>query len=490
MKLKLEQLKNNTGQIEGVKANPRQINKDDYEKLIKSLTEDPDFLNHKPLHVYPHKGKYIVLGGNQRLKALRELGYTDVPVTIYKEDTPADVLNARIIKDNSAYGSYDMDMLANEWSDMPLDDWGINLPDDWLNHDDEDGEPEQELASLAERFVVPPFSILDTKQGYWQSRKRAWIATGIKSELGRGGEDGKGSIGGNGASLGAGLQAKRGKDGKLEYKPILKRHEGALTFSGANDKDDFVGKAMQSAGGGTSIFDPVLCEISYRWFNIAGGSVLDPFAGGSVRGIVASKLGHKYTGHELRAEQVEANKIQGKELIKDTPTPEWITGDSNKTLDNNNETYDMILSCPPYADLEVYSDDKDDLSNMPYKQFLEFYSSIIKKSVAKLKDDRFIVWVVGEVRSKDGEYYNLVNDTTKLFEDAGAKYYNEIILLNSIGSLPMRSARAFNASRKIGKCHQNVLVFYKGNLKNIKANYGEVVSPAEIEEMITEQTTE
>jgi DNA modification methylase len=177
-------------------------------------------------------------------------------------------------------------------------------------------------------------------------------------------------------------------------------------------------------------------------------------------------------------------------LIKDTPTPEWITGDSNKTLDNNNETYDMILSCPPYADLEVYSDDKDDLSNMPYKQFLEFYSSIIKKSVAKLKDDRFIVWVVGEVRSKDGEYYNLVNDTTKLFEDAGAKYYNEIILLNSIGSLPMRSARAFNASRKIGKCHQNVLVFYKGNLKNIKANYGEVVSPAEIEEMITEQTTE
>ncbi|MGB3312861.1 MAG: DNA methyltransferase, partial [Albidovulum sp.] len=61
---------------------------------------------------------------------------------------------------------------------------------------------------------------------------------------------------------------------------------------------------------GTSIFDPVLCEIAYRWFCPQGGTVLDPFAGGSVRGIVASQLGRAYVGIELRAEQVAANQAQ------------------------------------------------------------------------------------------------------------------------------------------------------------------------------------
>lgn len=127
MQLPIDKLVNNTGQIEGVPANPRNISKDDYAKLLKSLQEDPEFLEHKPLHVYEHGDKYVVLGGNQRLKALKELKYTEVPVTIYASDTPADVVNARVIKDNTEFGSWDMDMLANEWSDMPLDEWGVEL---------------------------------------------------------------------------------------------------------------------------------------------------------------------------------------------------------------------------------------------------------------------------------------------------------------------------------------------------------------------------
>ena len=77
---------------------------------------------------------------------------------------------------------------------------------------------------------------------------------------------------------------------------------------------------------GTSIFDPVLCEIAYRWFCPQGGMVLDPFAGGSVRGIVASQLGRAYVGIELRAEQVAANKAQA--ALGAGPTPQWIIGDS------------------------------------------------------------------------------------------------------------------------------------------------------------------
>lgn len=141
-KLPITKLVNNTGQIAGVPANPRRINKDEYAKLIKSVTDDPDFLNHKPLHVYPVDDTYVVLGGNQRLKALKELSYKDVPVTIYDKDTPADVLKARIMKDNAQYGQWDMDMLANEWSDEPLDEWGIDLPDDWLKDEEEVVEDE------------------------------------------------------------------------------------------------------------------------------------------------------------------------------------------------------------------------------------------------------------------------------------------------------------------------------------------------------------
>lgn len=142
MKLPINKLVNNTGQIDSVPANPRTINKDDYQKLINSLQEDPDFMNHKPLHVYKQGEKYVVLGGNMRLKALKELGYKEVPVTVYKPETSPEVLRARIMKDNAEYGSWDMDMLANEWSSEPLDDWGVDLPDDWLQDEEEVVEDE------------------------------------------------------------------------------------------------------------------------------------------------------------------------------------------------------------------------------------------------------------------------------------------------------------------------------------------------------------
>ena len=132
MKLPISKLVNNTGQIEGLPANPRQIDKTDYERLLKSLKEDPDFLVHKPLHVYEHNDKYIVLGGNQRLRALKELGYKEVPVTVYEPETPVEVLKRRIIIDNSTFGDYDMDMLANDgWDTSELVEWGVDLPKEW-----------------------------------------------------------------------------------------------------------------------------------------------------------------------------------------------------------------------------------------------------------------------------------------------------------------------------------------------------------------------
>lgn len=166
-----------------------------------------------------------------------------------------------------------------------------------------------------------------------------------------------------------------------------------------------------------------------------------------------------------------AKKNNDDEYIK----PIWLTGDSNQVLDLiENNSVDLIFTCPPYFNLEVYSDKKDDLSNMNYNQFLEIYSSIIKKSLAKLKDNRFAIFVVGDVRDEKGFYVNLPEKTVELFTQHGAPKYNEIILVNSIGTLPIRAGKIFNNSRKVGKMHQNVLIFYKGDIKKINEIFGKL----------------
>lgn len=225
------------------------------------------------------------------------------------------------------------------------------------------------------------------------------------------------------------------------------------------------GDDVNAAQSGTSIFDPVLCELAYRWFCPPGGLIFDPFAGGSVRGIVASKLGRRYIGIDLRHDQIEANRVQA-ELICDEPKPEWICGDSTDGLPAQwtGQGVDFIFSCPPYGNLEVYSDDPRDLSTMKHAAFIAAYRAIIASAVAALSLNRFACFVVSDFRDlKTGLYRSFPASTIAAFEDAGAGYYNEAILLNAIGSLPIRTARQFIAGRKLGRCHQNVLVFVKGD---------------------------
>lgn len=561
---------------------------------------------------------------------------------------------------------------------------------------------EVEGVTLAGRFVMPPFTVLDTRQGPWQSRKRQWHDLGISSDDGR------------------------------DASPFTKR-------KGLTDVDpdtlDIVSLRIMNVGT-VSVFDPVLCELIYRWFAPPGGTILDPFAGGSVRGIVAGILGYRYTGIDLRPEQVEANYQQsatihaagrypttpatdsmptltpterhgghyvkrddtftiagaghggkvrtcwtlackpdvqglitagsrqspqvgivagiaaklglpcrvhvpsgpytpeleaaaaaGAEVIQHTPgynsvivararqdatesgwteipfgmecpeavywtstqtenlptdidrivvpvgsgmslagicagldaannptpilavqvgadptdrldryapvfwrqrvelvqspldyhTPAphthlddlpldpiyeakclpyledgdllWVVGRRQTIADTTaptwhvadsqqmhtvvgDERYDLVMSCPPYHDLERYSDDPADLSNMGYAEFVDAYRTIIGNAIARLKNDRFAVFVVSEIRGpagKGGLYRNFVADTIAAFEDAGAAYYNEAVLVNTAASTGLRAARAFTASRKLGRCHQTVLVFVKGDPKKATA---------------------
>lgn len=214
-----------------------------------------------------------------------------------------------------------------------------------------------------------------------------------------------------------------------------------------------------------SVFDPVLCELAYRWFCPPGGVVLDPFAGGSVRGIVAAMLGRRYVGVDLSEAQVAANREQAEDILGDAyEHPVWHVADARDlpTVAKGVRA-DLLFTCPPYADLEVYSDDPRDLSTMAYPDFVDAYRDVIAKACAMLRDDRFAVWVVGEARDRDGNCYGLVADTVMAFRDAGLHLYNDAVYVTPAGSVPVRTARQFVSARKLGRCHQYVLVFAKGD---------------------------
>jgi len=586
----------------------------------------------------------------------------------------------------------------------------------------------QEAHSLSSRFVVPPVSILDARQGYWQERRREWLDQGIRSEIGRGNDGDKNE---SGLTFKASAQPIAVYNAKNDYETKIGRKVTWEEFT-----TTFPNVAKQA---GTSTFDPVLTEIMVRWFCPPGGMVLDPFAGGSVRGIVAGLVGRGYTGVDLSTRQVEENRAQALEIIgeakeegttndpdaltpvekygeyylkrddlfeyagvrggkvrtclalskdavglvtagsrmspqvnivahiakqmgipchvhtpegelspevsdaktfgaeviqhkagynnviikrarddaekrgwteipfgmgceeavnqtkrqvrnvpntvvrivvpvgsgmslsgilwglkeaeNDTPVlgvrvgadpikrldkyapsdwrdrvtlvtsshdyhdevsasigdvtldpiyeakcadfleagdllwivgvrrtaavaghPRWIVGDSRKISEVDVEA-DFVFTCPPYGDLEIYSDDPADLCNLPYEDFRRDFAQIIKDTVAHLKDDRFAAVVIGEIRDKKtGLYRALVPDTVRAFMDAGLSFYNEMAYITPYGSLAVRAARPFMKSRKIGKTHQNVLIFVKGDPKAATEAVGrvEVGDPADL----------
>jgi 16S rRNA G966 N2-methylase RsmD len=249
-------------------------------------------------------------------------------------------------------------------------------------------------------------------------------------------------------------------------------HVGGLTMKGRVAAFDAYrvkeGTRETSDVSGTSIFDPVLCELCYSWFSAPGHAVLDPFAGGSVRGIVASILGRRYTGIELRPEQVEANRAQ-LGICEGYPTPEWRCGDSAALLPAMAEQFDFLFTCPPYGNLEIYSDLPEDLSSMDWPAFQVAYSDVISAAVQRLRPNRFACFVVGNFRNKRGMYCDLVGATVSAFAAAGAEYYNEAVLVTAVGSLPVRINAQWQSGRKLGKTHQNVLVFIKGDPRKAAA---------------------
>ncbi|MDR1074022.1 MAG: ParB N-terminal domain-containing protein [Treponema sp.] len=325
------------------------------------------------------EGRRYILDGHGRRQALlrmrgRGAALPQIPV-VRVEAKSIEEAKQLLLRCESRYGVLDIDGfkafidgLEMEWGDLALPSGDLfEFPD--LSFDNGGRK------SLAERFIIPPFSVFRSSSGYWQERKKAWISLGIQSEKGR-------------------------EDGMLKNMAAL---------------------AKKSGSGGLP--------------------------------------------SESVQEQIDANNEQI-DIVGDRK-PAWICADS-AAMDGvlpQGFQCDLIFSCPPYADLEIYSDNPADLSNMGYSDFRAAYFDIIAKSVSRLRDDSFAVFVVGEVRSKSGggKYYGVVPDTINAFESAGLRYYNEMILVTQIAAKALTVAEGFVKSRKIGKIHQNVLLFVKGD---------------------------
>lgn len=710
-------------------------------------------------------GKLVLVGGHQRVKAARRLGWKSVPVHVVRLDQERErALNLALNNPN----------LQGEWDPIALAGV-VSVLRDTPKLLELSGYSEVQVAEILAllnpaaapgpglelRFGVPPFSVLDARQGYWQERKRAWMSLGIESELGRGEKLLEFVHAARAQDRYAHPESSRGltyktasvaDPGFYEAKREAERRLGrSISTREFREKFWTPGASYQSS----SIFDPVLCELVVRWFCPPGGQVYDPFAGGSVRGLVAGWLGRRYVGLDLSPAQLAANDAQAERIFTvtsapspsllralpsmaspETPTPversgelwlkrddallvagvrggkvrtcwrlaqgatglvtagsrsspqvnivahvakalgipcrvhvpagartpeleaaaatgaevlghrpgrnsvicararadaeergwklipfgmecreaveetaaqvvrvdgvrrivvpvgsgmtlagvlhgldrigwdvpvlgvlvgadptarlgtyapAWWKDERRLQLKRASTSYDeaaradvdgvvldphyeakcvpfleagdllwivgiretaeprataagsrvrprwieadalsydttaslgeqdLVFTCPPYGDLERYSDDPRDLSNMKPQAFDAAYAEAVRRACSALAEDRFAVYVVGDYRDSSGSYRNLPGKTIAAFEAAGLRLYNEAILVTAVGSLPVRTARFFEQSRKLGKSHQNVLVFVKGDATRATAAIGPVDFGRELE---------
>lgn len=457
-------------------ANPRGIEDDKFEQLVKSLLMFPKMLHLRPVVVDDNN---IVLGGNMRLRALisiSEKSPAEINMILgkcsgYAQKTELERANLRqywaewlkapkveilkasqlseeekkefIIKDNLSFGAWDWDMLANEWEPMQLEEWGLDCwqPDKAANGGDggTDGSSSAtgKHGSLSDKFIAPPFTVLDTRQGYWRERKAMW------REL----------IADNGES-----------------------REGTLDTA-----------MLSQLNNGVSLFDPVLAELLCKWFTPPNGKIFDCFAGDTQKGFVFGSCGYEFTGIELRKEQCDVNATVLARFPNIEARVKYICDDGQNVGKHIAAgSQDLLFSCPPYYDLEVYSDKPNDASNQPtYEAFLGILENAFASAISCLKENRFAVVVVGDIRNKEGFYYDFVGDIKRMFKAHGMPLYNECIIVEPIGTLPQRVQR-YMRNRKVGKCHQNVLVFYKGEPKEIANNYPEIsYSNEDLQDYIT-----
>jgi ParB-like chromosome segregation protein Spo0J len=141
--------------LKGNPSNPRVLRDEKFIKLKNSIQAFPDMLQKRPIVAVTDKdGKYMVLGGNMRLKACADLGVKEVPVILADEWTE-EQRREFIIKDNVGFGEWDWDQLANEWKAEDLDAWGLDVPK-MPDFDAGTMDDQGSLDEIAPKFIACP----------------------------------------------------------------------------------------------------------------------------------------------------------------------------------------------------------------------------------------------------------------------------------------------------------------------------------------------
>lgn len=212
-----------------------------------------------------------------------------------------------------------------------------------------------------------------------------------------------------------------------------------------------------------SVFPAPLIEwLCLRYAGEPGASILDAFAGGPPRSVVTTIMGYRYTGFEIRQEQIDENEaalarlnLKGAKFIK-----------SDGRFLECNEEFDFALTCPPYHDLEKYSSRDDDLSNM--RSYWEFNAGMAMCAEAHyrlMKPGSYVCIVVGPFRSKKtGELIDFPAHTVQNFREAGFLYWQQIVLSKNFGSAAKRSSNAWKG-HKLVPIHEFALVFKTPEVK-------------------------
>lgn len=419
-----------------------------------------------------------IIGGNHVAQMLGELGMekvvfvpTDGKTLVVTQRTDIQpgtkefhelaLADNKVGQDNLRFDENKVAELVKAF-DIDAEKWGFDLPDDFdLTGGGGTGGGQQNEGGLAKRFIIPPFSILDTRQGYWKERKELW----------------RERIGDNGESRNATLRKSKSADDPSYYrqKTAAEQTAGRELTNEEFERDHY--KRTTKLPAGVSLLDPVLSELVVKWFGLQGGAAFDCFAGDSVFGFVASATGMTFTGVELRQEQADLNQSR---LDSEGLPGKYICDDGRNVAQHlAAESQDLLFSCPPYFDLEVYSDAENDASNQDtYAEFYHILDTAFRAAIGCLKENRFAVIVCGDVRDKKtGAYYGFPQDVIRTFVSAGMHYYNDMILVEQAGNAAIRASGQMK-HRKVVKTHQQVLVFYKGNPREVKTHFPEIVYEA------------
>lgn len=424
MKLKIEYL--NKQDLKPYANNAKIHTGEQIEQIKKSIEE---FGFNDPIAIW-HDNE--IIEGHGRLLAVMEMDDIEQVPVIRLDDLTEEQRKAYTLVHNKLTMNTDfdigiLDIELNDIVDIDMEQFGFDLSEGDIGVIDD-----EEQGSLSDDFIIPPFDVFDARSRRWLDRKLEW----------------NNKIGDTG-------QARAGAQ--------------AYEQSAFNNKESYKRKGKMPTA--TSILDPVLSEVVLRWFTPKSGShCFDCFAGDTVFGYVSASLGHNFTGIELRQEQVDFNIDRTKGM-----TCKYICDDGQNVADHvSANSQDLLFSCPPYYDLEVYSDLDNDASNQDsYEDFYKIIDNAFTSAINCLADNRFAVIVCGDIRDKKGAYYNFPSDIINTFKRNGLVLYNNIKLLTPLGTAQIR-ARRYMRGRKVAHVYQDVLVFYKGNIKAIKNEFPEI----------------